>query len=174
MVILEEKLILDFMVYRKGAVGALLDEYERATGDLLRVIEAVSNDELVRVADAQTSDENCRSIQTVLSHVVSSAYSYAIYIQSHSGVLTVRPEKVFHLSAERYVADLEKAFAFTACVFNEVKDDELERFDAGDKIMTGWGQLYDIEQLMEHAIVHILRHRRQIERFRIILNQEKP
>ena len=27
------------------------------------------------------------------------------------------------------------------------------------------GKAYDFEQLMEHAIVHILRHRRQIERF---------
>jgi uncharacterized damage-inducible protein DinB len=158
------------MVYRKGAIGGLLDEYERAIGDLLRIIEAVTDDVLVGVADSQTLDENCRSIQTVLSHVVSSAYSYAIYIQSLIGVLTVRPVKVFHLSAAGYVVDLKKAFLFTVEVFDEIRDDELERFDAGDKIMTGWGQLYDIEQLMEHAIVHILRHRRQIERFKVILS----
>jgi len=29
---------------------------------------------------------------------------------------------------------------------------------------TSWGENYDFEQLLEHAIVHILRHRRQIER----------
>ena len=28
-----------------------------------------------------------------------------------------------------------------------------------------WRQQYDVEQLFEHAIVHVLRHRRQIERF---------
>jgi hypothetical protein len=33
-------------------------------------------------------------------------------------------------------------------------------------MMTSWGQLYDIEQLMEHAIVHVLRHRRQIEQYK--------
>ena len=33
------------------------------------------------------------------------------------------------------------------------------------KIVVKWGQTYDPEQLFEHAIVHILRHRRQIERF---------
>jgi hypothetical protein len=32
---------------------------------------------------------------------------------------------------------------------------------------TAWGQVYDFEQFMEHAIVHVLRHRRQIERFLI-------
>jgi len=33
------------------------------------------------------------------------------------------------------------------------------------KIDAPWGAHYDMEQLLEHAIVHILRHRRQIERF---------
>ena len=28
-----------------------------------------------------------------------------------------------------------------------------------------WGVRYDLEQLLEHAVVHILRHRRQIEKF---------
>jgi len=28
-----------------------------------------------------------------------------------------------------------------------------------------WGVTYDAEQMLEHAIVHILRHRRQIEIF---------
>lgn len=33
------------------------------------------------------------------------------------------------------------------------------------QIRSGWGPVYDFEQLFEHAIVHVLRHRRQIERF---------
>jgi hypothetical protein len=32
-------------------------------------------------------------------------------------------------------------------------------------INSRWGVQYDMEQMLEHAIVHILRHRRQIERF---------
>jgi len=31
--------------------------------------------------------------------------------------------------------------------------------------MAYWGQRYDEDQILEHAIGHILRHRRQIERF---------
>ena len=31
------------------------------------------------------------------------------------------------------------------------------------------GQVYNIEQIAEHAIVHILRHRRQIEKFKLAL-----
>lgn len=33
------------------------------------------------------------------------------------------------------------------------------------KFNTRWKVTYDFEQLMEHAIVHILRHRRQVENF---------
>ena len=33
------------------------------------------------------------------------------------------------------------------------------------KMRVRWGPVYDLEQMLEHAIVHILRHRRQIERF---------
>jgi len=32
-------------------------------------------------------------------------------------------------------------------------------------IPSRWGVTYNLEQLLEHAIVHILRHRRQIEKF---------
>lgn len=32
-------------------------------------------------------------------------------------------------------------------------------------IHSQWGVTYDLEQLLEHAIVHVLRHRRQIEKF---------
>ena len=36
---------------------------------------------------------------------------------------------------------------------------------SGTVINAGWGPTYDVEQLLEHAIVHVLRHRRQIEKF---------
>ena len=43
----------------------------------------------------------------------------------------------------------------------EMTDDEIKRIT----MPTGWGVTYNLEQLLEHAIVHILRHRRQIEKF---------
>ena len=41
----------------------------------------------------------------------------------------------------------------------------LEQTDNSKKITVNSGRQYDIEQLLEHAIVHVLRHRQQIERF---------
>lgn len=156
-------------IYRKGAVGALLDEYERAILDLQNTIEDIPDQELITVVDKNTTDSNCKSIQTILSHVVSSGYSYAIYIRKLRGIYTERPEKAYHLTVKEYLKDMNAFFAFTEMVFEGIKDDELEQYDHSKKIMTNWGQAYDIEQLTEHAIVHILRHRRQIEKFKIVL-----
>lgn len=35
----------------------------------------------------------------------------------------------------------------------------------GTVIHVRWGVTYDLEPLLEHAIVHVLQHRRQIEKF---------
>jgi hypothetical protein len=158
-------------IYRPGAVGALLDEYERVIKELQHVIADMTDTELARIVDTTTTDDNCRSVQTILSHVVNSAHSYAIYVLHAYGYQMVRPEKRYHPSAAMYITDLTAAFQFTEMVFRDIKDTELEQPDNDKKIMTRWGQVYDIEQLMEHAIVHIMRHRRQIEKFRISLRK---
>ena len=150
--------------FRKGAVGALLDEYERAIEDLKKCIEPIPDEDLSKIIDPDTADENCRSVQTILTHVVHSAYGYATSIYNSKGHTAARPGKTFHTTSELYFQDLARVFTFTEFVFKDLEDQELEQPDETLKIKTGWGQLYDIEQLTEHAIVHILRHRRQIER----------
>ena len=152
--------------YRPGAIGAILDEYERAIGDLKMVIADIDDHTLTTIVDADTADENCRSFQTILSHVVHSGYGYATSIHNLKEHTLTRRAKSFHATVQEYLADLTGVFTFTEKVLHEFKDDELEQFDAALKIKAGWGQVYDVEQMMEHAIVHILRHRRQIEKFK--------
>jgi len=156
-------------IYRQGAIGALLDEYERAIADLKKTIETIPDNTLAVIADPLTNDENCRSVQTVLSHVVCSGYGYAVSIHNLKGHNLVRPTKFFHLSISEYLIDLDKLFAYTESVFSNINNEELEQSENALKIKTSWGQVYDIEQLTEHAIVHILRHRRQIEKFKLLL-----
>lgn len=150
--------------FRKGATGALLDEYERAIGELKGVIENIPDEIMVVITDPHTTDENCRSVQTILSHVVYAGYGYAVSIYNIQGDVAARPEKILHSTIKEYIDDLANMFLFTENVFSNIADSDLEQFDNTLKIKTGWGQLYDIEQLTEHAIVHILRHRRQIEK----------
>lgn len=148
---------------RQGATGALLDLYEQAIFNLIKTIENIPDHGLTIITDHQTMDENCRSIQRILSHVVHSGYGYATYIHNSKGYTVKRPEKAFHTSIIKYNEDLVNVFNYTENIFKEIKDDELEQMDDSLKIKSGWGQLYDIEQMMEHAIVHVLRHNRQIE-----------
>jgi hypothetical protein len=58
-------------------------------------------------------------------------------------------------------------FAYNSQLFDDYPNIALETYNDAGKIHVTWGQSYDVEQLFEHAIVHILRHRRQIERFLI-------
>ena len=151
---------------RPGAVGALLDIYEQAILDFKNVITSIPDNVLPHIIDEKTTNADCKSIQAILSHVISSGYSYAISIHNLKGHNMRRPDKVFHVTIAEYMKDLTNVFIFTENVFREIKDNELEQFDDSLKIKTGWGQLYDIEQLTEHAIVHILRHKRQIEKIK--------
>jgi len=157
-------------IYRKGAIGALLDEYERAIADLKKVIEPVTDNELRIIADAETKDEDCRSIQTVMAHVVYAGYGYATSIHNLKGHNKIRPPKTLCNTSADYIHSLTGVFAFTEKVLLEFNDTELEQHDNSLKIRSGWGQIYDVEQMMEHAIVHILRHRRQIERFLLAIS----
>jgi uncharacterized damage-inducible protein DinB len=108
-------------------------------------------------------DEGCRSIQTILHHVVRAGYGYASYIREAFGSEPKRPDPPLGKRLE-YLDRLDAMLAFTAATLEgkwELSDEEIMAV----KMRVRWGPTYDLEQLLEHAIVHILRHRRQIERF---------
>jgi hypothetical protein len=154
----------------KNAINALLNEYEKAIVELQKVIKNISSDNLVQVLDVHTKNPDCISIQTILTHVVAAGYSYCVYIQNSRNIEAKRPERVPKTSALKYSKQLDDVLAYTYKTFLTIDDEEIEIIDNAKKISTFWGQLYDIEQLMEHSIVHVLRHRRQIEKFKIQLS----
>jgi uncharacterized damage-inducible protein DinB len=149
--------------YRKGALGALIDEYERAGAELTRLIGGLSDADFEAVRDLQTKDEDCRSIQTVVHHVVTSGYSYALYLRAALSEPGVRPQIPLGTRTES-VEQLAAMLAYTAATLEGRWEMPSERM-AALQIQSRWGQTYDFEQMLEHAIVHVLRHRRQIERF---------
>jgi uncharacterized damage-inducible protein DinB len=157
----------------KNAVHALLAEYKKAINELQHVIQDISETSLEFVIDNETQNPDCKSIQTVLTHVISSGYSYCIYIQNSKNINSKRPEKMNRTSILEYAKDLDDVLEFTNNTFANLSDSDLEEQDNTKKIMTSWEQIYDIEQLMEHAIVHVLRHRRQIETFKMGLKNKK-
>ena len=149
--------------YRKGPIGALMDEYERAAAELERLIEQIPDDDFVRVVDSQTKDEDCRSIQTIMSHVVRAGYGYADYIREQFSIASTRPQSRL-LSRRESLEQLNAALRYTVETLDgkwEMSDEEI----TATVIKSRWGVVYNVEGLLEHAVVHILRHRRQVEKF---------
>ena len=149
-------------VYRKGANGALMDEYERASLDLKLLFHNIPEDRFIEILDTQTKDDNCRSAQTIISHVIGAGYGYADYIRGVLGIVSTSPARRLFSLAE-VEAQIELMLEYTVQTLEgrwEMTEDEM----MSAVIDSHWGVRYDLEQLLEHAIVHILRHRRQIER----------
>ncbi|MBI5731294.1 MAG: DinB family protein [Ignavibacteriales bacterium] len=148
--------------FRPGAIGALMDEYERVALELKNLLSTISQEEFIKIFDPYTRDEDCRSIQSVMKHVVSAGYRYADQICDFLKVPVVNHN--YHIyNVVHAIDELENFIFFTAGIVKEnlrMTDEEI----SATKKETRWG-LYDIEMMFEHAIVHILRHRRQIEKF---------
>lgn len=156
------------MRYRdNGAKGALLDEYERAIKDLKVCIDGLSDSSLKLIVDHETKDEDCRSIQSILTHVVKAGYDYVVYVRRSQAEKIDLKNRVLFDTVPEYASALDVMFQYNEQLFEDYPDLKLESYDPQDKMLTRWGQIFDVEQIIEHAIVHILRHRRQIERFKL-------
>jgi len=94
-------------------------------------------------------------------------YNYAIAIRKNLGEDLTYREAIQLSTVSAYQEALGQMFAYNEQLFADYPTIVLEEYSPQKKIVVAWGQRYDVEQLMEHAIVHILRHRRQIERFLI-------
>ena len=154
----------------QGAAGALLDEYEKAVKELQELISSVSDEDLIKIVDTSTKDKDCVSIQSILDHVVRAGYNYVIEIRNWKGEGLDFKTNDTQISASEYIRQLSEMFDYNEALFIDYPDIALEGHSLEEKMKVRWGQSYDVEQIFEHAIVHILRHRRQIERFILRLN----
>jgi uncharacterized damage-inducible protein DinB len=151
--------------YRKGAVGSLMDEYERATFELKSLVENVGEEDYERVADVETKDDDCRSIQTIMNHVIHAGYGYANGIrQKFSMPFESIGKERRQISQSEIGEEIDKILAYTV----ETLEGRWEMsYDEMDEIIISRKENFseNLEQLLEHAVLHILRHRRQIEKF---------
>jgi uncharacterized damage-inducible protein DinB len=151
-------------IYRKGAVGALMDEYERAAAEYKNLIASLSQEDFTKIIDAHTQDPDCVSAQTISNHVVRAGYGYANYIRRQFNDALVERKEDYQLTdTKKAVKEMDNMLHYTVETLDK-KWGMSEEQIMSNIIATRWGQKYDIDQLLEHAIVHILRHRRQIER----------
>ena len=147
--------------YRKGAIGSLMDEYEKAVFELKTILQNVGADDYGRIVEGES--EHCCSIEVIMNHVVRAGYGYSKYIRDALS-MDALPVEDRQIPQAEIGDEIDKMLAYTAEIFEgerQITDEEMENV----YFKTRWEVTYNIDQLFEHAIVHILRHRRQIQKF---------
>lgn len=147
--------------YREGPIGALMDEFERAVAEFARLVGEISEEGLRAVC--RPEGEEFRSIQAVVHHVVRAGYGHADHLRLALGVEGSHVEVPLGDRAES-LEQLAAVVAYLAATLEgrwRMSEDDMSAVE----FRSAWGVTYDLEQMLEHAIVHVLRHRRQIERF---------
>ena len=147
------------MEYRQGAIGAMADEYEKALNELKAVLISIPDATFLKDLDAK--EEDFKSIRNITLHMIRSGYAYSNYVRKWFGneVTSVTIEVN---SIEECLSELDKMFLYHIATFKNkwlLTDDEMMKAI----IKTSW-TTYDLEAIIEHAIVHILRHRLQIQK----------
>lgn len=152
---------------KKGVIGALLYEYKNVLEDLKNNIKGIGDSDLVFIADTKTANKDCVSIQSILTHIILCGTYYLTMIDIHRGNAdSPWPSRIYYGSVNEYITALDDLYDRTVHFFEDITNSEMTMFSPDKKLITFWGQYYDYEQLMEHAIVHVSRHRRQIQGFK--------
>lgn len=156
--------------FRPGILGALMDEYEYTGMQITELLAGISEEQFTYIADPDTKDPDCHSIQTIMKHVIGSGYGYANYLRTAfwGEIKEIERPKFNAENIEGVRSSFAEMMRYTIQTLHEkwtMTDEEIQKIS----IRTRWNVVYDPEQLLEHAIVHILRHRRQMNRFLLIM-----
>ncbi len=150
----------------KGFIDALLDEYQKAIEEYKEVLHSLSPQQFTAIADAVTLNKNCVSVQSVTNHTLLAGYGYLYMIAKQFGDLPYERKKEVDVSSiENSCAELEALLMHSEVRLTpkaNITDEEIRN----NIIKSPWGQTFDIDQLLEHAVMHVIRHRRQIEIFK--------
>jgi len=150
---------------RAGPFGALMDEYARAAEDFCRVVEGF--DPARFGAERPSDNPTTVSPRAICLHVCGAAHRYAHYIRKAQGMDFIdrydtdgsrlrSPQDVRGLLAEGILLT-----ETTVEPLLRATDEQIQALS----FTVRWGPRYDPEMLVEHAVCHLLRHRRQLERW---------
>ena len=142
-------------------VTALLEEYKKSTIAYKQILKNLSQKHFEKIIDTKTEDKDCKSIKTITFHIVHSGYTYANYIHSISNQKWLEYNVAIN-NPTKGIEEINKMLEYTEKTLETIWYKTTEELDQY-MFDTRWDVTYNFEQLMEHAIVHILRHRRQLE-----------
>ena len=150
---------------RSGPFGALMDEYASAAEAFCAVVAAFDATRFESVRAANTAET--ASPHAVCAHVCGAAHRYAHYIREARGIDFIERYEL-DPSRLRSPSDVRGLLAEAIRLMEETVEPLLPLTDEGIQALSfvvRWGPTYDPEMLLEHAVCHLLRHRRQLERW---------
>jgi hypothetical protein len=149
---------------RLHPLKALMDLYRDVVGEFSQIIGGLALKPYRLVCFPDAEDEDTRSIQAVVQHVVRSGNGYTNLIRRALDLPIHAPPQPSSWTPDQALLDLQAMIEATAQSFEgfwNMPDAMLEQ----TLIQSHWGPRFNLEQMFEHAIVHILRHHRQVQRY---------
>jgi len=141
---------------------SMLDEYARAIVDLERVVAPMTDAQYT--ASTPLSNDTFPTLKVMMEHVIGASHSYTNYIEDAlEGVDRGRRQPAFDFATPATaMTSLWSSFDHMIDVLDAASDfNEDQIFKLS--FTARWGEHFNLEQILEHAICHILRHRRQVE-----------
>lgn len=142
-----------------------MDEYARAAGEFCAVAATFDQARFESVRPA--NDQNTRTPRGVCTHVVQAAHRYLNYIRKARGIDFV-DAFVVDPATVTSPTDVPGLLADAISLTEDVVEPLLGLDEQGIQALSfnvRWGPRYDPEMILEHAVCHLLRHRRQLERW---------
>lgn len=144
--------------YQYQGARALVALHEKEMRDFLAVWREAA---AARLALPSTADPDYASLETLLRHVLACARGYMVWCCASLGlpapdIAEAPPAARIAAEAEGY---LEQVLAGWRAPLAEVPED---RF--GEEYPSRWKTVYCIDAMLEHAVVHPMRHAFQLRR----------
>jgi len=144
-----------------AAFDACLGEYRKAAAEFCDVVERFAPGAFL--AERPSDDPDTVSPLSICRHVAGAAHGYARSLRKAQGMTP--GTFIDRVKAQRDVrAALDAEIRFTeesVVPMRPLPGDAVLKIE----FKVSWGAVYNPEILLEHAICHVLRHRRQLERW---------
>ena len=144
--------------YRYGSARTLV----RLHGEYLQAcLEVWQNAKALRIVLPETDDPSYVSMETLLAHVLGAAAHYMKWMCAKLELVdpAIRPTpglNAIGAEAEGYLAHLIDRWRLP---LSEIEEERFNR----PEFRSGWGVNYCIDAMLEHALVHPVLHRVQLE-----------
>ena len=154
---------MNLPMMKTRACLALAEETETARRSLYALLTRFPAEALA-TGDVETED----NVRGIVCHTTFAIFSYSCWIRRVLGRMDPSIEKSEKAAFLARVRAITSATAFEEAsrtasahyyeTLADVGGDELDR-----EFPANWGSTMGVETMMEHALVHLIRHRRQLE-----------